>query len=235
MNLQYRTAFVLLASAGIVAAAPPAGAQEIHALLARLDKAAAEFKAMTAQVSYVTHTDVLNEDNAETGTAMLEKVQAGEVKGRVDFVAPDPHIVTFQKQRLQRYSPKIKTLEVYDLEKNGEQIDKFIMLGFGTSGSELAKDYDVAMLGVEPLKGQSGKFIHVRLTPKTAEARQYVKTVEQWIPEQGDPYPIQEKILQPSNDYVVVSYSDLKINPHLKPDELELKLPAGVKTVYPGK
>ncbi|HEX6897526.1 MAG TPA: hypothetical protein VF146_19740, partial [Bryobacteraceae bacterium] len=147
MNLQFRTAFVLLASAGIVAAAPPAGAQEIHALLARLDKAAAEFKAMTARVSYVTHTDVLNEDNAETGTAMLEKVQAGEVKGRVDFVAPDPHIVTFQKRRLQRYSPKIKTLEVYDLEKNGEQIDKFVMLGFGTSGAELAKDYDVAVLG----------------------------------------------------------------------------------------
>src|SRR5579883_1429846 len=236
MKLHSPTVVVLFAlMAGAAAGAPPADTQELHSLMARMDKAASEFKAMTAQVSYVTHTDVLNEDNTETGTAMMEKVQPGEVKGRVDFVTPDPHIITFERRHVQRYFPKIKTLEVYDLEKNGEQLDKFLMIGFGTSGAELAKDYDVVVLDVEPLKGQSGRFVHIRLTPKSAEARQYVKNLEQWIPEQGDPYPIREKILQPSNDYVVVSYSDLKINPPLKPDALQLKLPAGVKTVYPGR
>ena len=45
-----------------------------------MDKAASEFKTMTAQVTYVTHTDVLNEDNTETGTAIMQKVQPGEVR-----------------------------------------------------------------------------------------------------------------------------------------------------------
>ena len=38
---------------------------------------------------------------------------------------------------------------MFDLEKHGEQIDKFVMIGFGTSGAELAKDYDVTVLGAE--------------------------------------------------------------------------------------
>lgn len=200
-----------------------------------MDKSAADFKAMTAHVIYVTHTEVLNEDNAETGTAIMQKVLPGEVRGRVDFVNPDPHSVTFEKRHVQRYFPKIKTLEVYDLEKNGEQLDKFMMIGFGTSGAELAKDYDMAVLGVEALKDLPGKFIHAQLIPKSPEIRQYVKASELWIPEQGDPYPVREKILQPSGDSLLVTYSDLKINPALSADALKLKLPAGVKTVYPGK
>jgi outer membrane lipoprotein-sorting protein len=109
------------------------------------------------------------------------------------------------------------------------------MIGFGTSGSELAKDYDMTVLGLEPLKGQPGKFIRMRLLPKSAEAKEYVKSLELWIAEQGDPYPVREKILAPSGDYRLVTYSDLKINPALKADALQLKLPPGVKTVYPGK
>jgi outer membrane lipoprotein-sorting protein len=217
------------------AAAPPSAKDDLQDLLARMDKAASTFKAMAAQVTYVTHTDVLNEDNTETGTAMMQKVQAGEVIGRVDFVNPDPHIVFFEKRHVQRYFPKIKTLEVWDLEKNGEQLDKFVMIGFGTSGGELAKDYDMAVLGADALKGQPGKFVHVRLNPKSVEAREYVKNLELWIPEEGDPYPVREKILAPSGDYRLVTYSDLKINPPLPADALQLKLPPGVKTVYPGK
>lgn len=201
-----------------------------------MDKAASTFKAMTAQVTYVTHTDVLNEDNTETGTAVMQKVQPGEVEALVDFVSPDPHTIRIQKRRLEIYRPKIKQLEVYDdLEKHGEQIDKFVMIGFGTSGSELAKDYSMAVLGTESLKGQLGKFLHIRLIPKSADAHEYVTNLELWIPELGDPYPAREKILAPSGDYRVVSYSDLKVNPPLKADALQLKLPPGVKTVYPGK
>ena len=200
-----------------------------------MDRAASEFKAMTAQVTYVTHTDVLNEDDTETGTAIMQKVQPGEVQALVDFANPDPHTLHIEKRRLEILRPKIKQLEVWDLEKHGEQVDKFVMLGFGTSGAELAKDYDVSVMGLEDLKGQTGKMIHLRLVPKAGEARQYVKVLELWIPEQGQPYPVREKILQPSGDYQTVTYSDMKINPALKPDALKLNLPPGVKTVYPGK
>jgi hypothetical protein len=231
--LSIAACFALVALAS--PAAPPDTKTDLPALLSRMDKAAAEFKAMTAQVTYVTHTDVLNEDNTEAGTAIMQKVQPGEVAGMVDFVTPDPHSVTFEKRHVQRYFPKIKTLEVFDLEKNGEQLDKFLMIGFGTTGAELARDYDMAASGAETPKGQTGRFVRLLLSPKSPEARLYVKTLELWIPQDGGPYPVRERILQPSGDYVVVTYSDLKINPVLKADAWQLKLPPGVKTVYPGR
>ena len=217
----------------LAAPAAIAAADDVQQVLARMDKAASEFKSMTAQVAYVTHTDVLNEDDKESGTVTMKKVQPGEVQGRVDFTVPDSKIITFEKRKFQEYLPKINTLQVFDLTKHGEQLDKFLMIGFGTSGTELAKDYDVSVLGTDNAKGPAG--IHLQLIPKTADVRQYVQKLELWIPEQGDPYPSREKILEPSGDYRLVTYSETKINPPLQPDALQLKLPPGVKTEYPGK
>ncbi len=210
-----------------------AGTDSVQQVLARMDKAASDFKSMTAQVTNVEHTDILNDDSKEVGTVTMKKVQPGEVQGRVDFTVPDPKIITFEKRRFQEYYPKINTLQVFDLDKHGEQLDRFLMIGFGTSGTELAKDYDVKVLGTENIDQRSA--IRLQLTPRAAEAKQYVKKLELWIPDQGEPYPLREKIFEASGNYILVTYSDLKINPPLKPDALQLKPPAGVKIEHPGQ
>jgi outer membrane lipoprotein-sorting protein len=227
MQTQLRRSVVCLILIGTAAIA--AAGDNVQQVLARMDKASADFKAMTAHVTYLTHTDVLNQDDTETGSATMKKVQSGEVQGLVDFTAPDRKTITYEKRRVQEYLPRIKTLQVYDLEKQGERLDRFLRLGFGTSGSELAKDYDVTVLGSE--NGAA----HLQLVPKDVDTRHYVKKIDLWIPEQGDPYPMREKILEPSGDYFLVTYSDLKINPPLAPDALQLKLPPGVKTEHPGQ
>jgi outer membrane lipoprotein-sorting protein len=207
-------------------------------LLQRLDTAASRFQAMTAQVSYLTHTEVIDENTTETGDVVMKKVAPGEVQGRIDFTAPNQRSVTFEKRSVQIYYPKIKTLQIYDLEKHGEQLDKFLMIGFGTSGSELARDYDMTLVGTETAKAVPGvPAVHLQLIPKAGEARNYVKKLELWIatPDRGDPYPLREKITEPSGDSRTMTYSALKINPPLPPDSLKLKLPPGVKTEHPGK
>jgi outer membrane lipoprotein-sorting protein len=205
-------------------------------LLQRLDSAAGRFQSMSATVTYLTHTEVIDENSTETGKVVMKKVAPGEVQGLINFTAPNQRSVTFEKRSVQIYFPKINTLQVYDLENHGEQLDKFLMIGFGTSGSELAKDYTMTVPGVEAMKGLPGvQAIHLELVPKSGEARQYVKKVDLWIPEQGDPYPLREKITEPSGDSRTMTYADQKINPSLPPEALKLKLPAGFKTEHPGK
>jgi outer membrane lipoprotein-sorting protein len=222
---------LILAGPAAVLAAPNDNLQQV---LARMDKAANDFKSMTAHVTWVTHTEILNEDDPpESGTVTMKKVQPGEVQGLVDFTAPDRKTITFEKRKFQEYLPKINTVQVFDWAKHGELVDKFLMIGFGTSGMELAKDYDVSLLGTGNVHGQTA--IHLQLIPKVPDARQYVQKLELWIPEQGDPYPFREKIVEPSGDYRMVTYSDLKINPVLPSDALQLKLPPGVKTERPGQ
>ncbi len=231
MHTRLRGFIVCLALAGPVALR--ASDDSLQQVLARMDKAAKDFKSMTAQVNYITHTDVLGEDDRELGTVTMRKVQPGEIQGKVEFTAPDRKIVTIEKRRVQEYFPKINTLQVFDLNKHGEQFDKFFMIGFGTSGTELAKDYGVTVLGTENMNGQS--VIHLQLIPKVAEARKYVQKLELWIPTEGDPYPLQEKIFEPSGDYRLATFSDEKINPPLQPNALELKPPPGVKIEHPGQ
>jgi len=205
-------------------------------LLQRMDAAASRFQAMSAKVNYLTHTEVIDENSTETGEVVMKKVAPGEVQGLINFTAPNQRSVTFEKRSVQIYLPKINTLQVYDLERHGEQLDKFLMIGFGTSGTELAKDYRMTVLGTEAVKGMPGiQAIHLELIPKSAEAREYVQKLELWIPEHGDPYPLREKISEPSGNSRTMTYSDLKINPPLEPEALKLKLPPGVKTEHPGK
>jgi outer membrane lipoprotein-sorting protein len=227
------TTFLFLFTA---AASPVAPKDSWEPIKARMDKAADEFKTMTARVTNVTHTDVINENSTEAGNVAMKKVRAGEVQGLIDFQTPDKRTIAFENRRLRIYYPKIKTVQEWNLGKHGEQLDRFLMIGFGTSGVSLARDYAVSVLGTEAMKGVEGKqTIRLRLIPRAGEAREYVKQLELWIPETGDPYPVQEKISAPSGDYRLITYSDLKINKPLPPDALQLKVPPGVKTEYPGK
>jgi outer membrane lipoprotein-sorting protein len=206
------------------------------AILARMDKAASGFKNMTARATYVTHTDVINEDSTETGTVVMQKVAADEVRGLINFLEPDKHTVSIENRRVRVYYPKINTVQEFDLGKDGEQLDQFLMIGFGTSGTALAKGYEVSVLPTETVKGFDGvQTIRLQLIPKTGEALKYVTKLELWIPETGDPYPLQEKISEPSGDYRRITYTGIKTNQPLPPDALQLKPAPGFKTEHPGK
>lgn len=215
-----------------VAGAQPARGESLKELLARMDNAASQFKSMTAQVVWNTHLQALPDDrNEETGRVTIQRVRPGDVQGLVEFKTPDEKFVNLEKQSLRIYYPKIKKLDVYELGDQADQVYQFLMIGFGTSGTALAKDYEMKVLGKETLKGQSVPTIRLQLIPKSAKVREnYVNKLELWIPEQSEPYPIQEKFSQPSGDYRLAVYSELTINQPLKPGAVQLKVPAGVIT-----
>jgi outer membrane lipoprotein-sorting protein len=233
--MRYRVLTTLLCLIALPAApvTPPDAWPSIQA---RMDKAASGFKSMTARVTSLVHTDVLNEDSPETGTVVMKKVGPSEVQGLIDVQKPDARTIVFEHRRLRIYYPKINTVQEFDLGKHGEQLDQFFMIGFGTSGTALAKDYKVNVQGTETVKGfEAIKAIRLRLIPRGGEALQYVKQVELWIPETGDPYPLQEKISLPSGDYRRNTYTELKINQPLPPNALQLKPAPGFKIESPGK
>jgi outer membrane lipoprotein-sorting protein len=68
--------------------------------------------------------------------------------------------------------------------------------------------------------------------PKTDELKKLITKIELWVPE-GQANPIQEKVTEPSKNYELVTYSDIKVNPALPDSAFELKLPPKVKKIYP--
>jgi outer membrane lipoprotein-sorting protein len=197
-----------------------------------MDENSLSFKAASANIKRITHTAVLNDNAEETGTVKMLRVSPKDVRMLIEFTQPDPKSIAFQDRKAQIYYPKIQQVEIYDLGKYSKLVDQFLLLGFGTSGRELAKNYDMKVLGEEKIAGAST--VKLELVPKSSEAREQLKKVELWLHEDGA-YPVQQKLYQPGGDYILITYTDVQLNPSLAPSAVTLQLPKNVKKVTPQK
>jgi len=210
----------------LVLLAARAEAAPLKEVLARMDATAAAFKGMTAKIRRVSHTAVINEDNIDSGAVTLRRAKPKEVQMLVELTEPEVKSLAFQGRKLEIYFPKILTVQEYDLGKSRALVEQFLLLGFGSTGKELAANYTITSLGEETVGGC--KAHRLELIPKSAEALQHLKKVELWIAADGG-YPSQQKFFLAGGDYTLVTYTDVKLNPPLSDGALRLKLPKGVK------
>lgn len=204
----------------------------LEQVLALMDTASASFRDMSAKLKRIDHTAVIDDTTEETGTVRMKRSGSREMRMLTEFDEPDRRTVAFADRKAEVYYPKIRTVQVYDLGKYRELVDQFLLLGFGTSGKELEKNYAIKLAGEEKIDGDP--VVRLELVPKAASAQKHLKKVELWI-SAGGGYPLQQKFHRPSGDYTLIQYADLKINPNLPDGALRLKLPAGVKREYPQK
>jgi outer membrane lipoprotein-sorting protein len=196
-----------------------------------MDQSAQSFRSLSGSMHRVQFTAVLNESSAMDGTLRLRRVNKTTM-GVVEFQPPDPRTVFVDGKNIQIYYPKANTVEFYDASKYVANIDQFLLLGFGTTSAELMKSYDVKLGGAEAIGGKMCS--RVELTPRTQQMKQLITKIELWIPE-GDSSPVREKVTEPSKNYELVDYAEVRLNPPLPQSAFELKLPAGVKKIYPQK
>src|SRR5882762_6470969 len=207
---------------------PAAPSGSLDPLLARMDQNALTFKSMRAKLRHLSYVAVIKEDNMSTGTIAMKRSKR-EAMVLVEFTEPDPKTVALAGTKVEIYLPNMKTVEEYDF---GRSVEKYLALGFGASGKELKADYSIRELGDDTVNGQ--KTIRLELIPKAKEVLQQFPKIELWISEKTG-YPVQQKLYQTGGDYMLVTYSDVVINPSLPDSAFKLNLPKGVKRVSPGK
>ena len=222
-------AFAIAVTLGL--GAPPAG-PPLEAALDKLDEANAAFKTVSATIRRVSHTAVINEDNVDTGTMLIKRPKPHDMRLLVNLTQPDPKTVALQGRKAEIFYPKLATVQEFDVGQSRALLDQFFMLGFGTSRRDLLAANSVRMLGEETLGGE--KTYDLELIPKSKDVLQHLHKFQLWI-SQANGYPIQQKFFLPGGDYMLVTYSDLKINPDLPDSALKLHLPKGVKREYPQK
>jgi outer membrane lipoprotein-sorting protein len=66
------------------------------------------------------------------------------------------------------------------------------------------------------------------LKPKSASAGAFFATITLWI-KKSSGVPIQQKLQEPSGDYLLVVFSDEKLNPKISEAKFEQKLPADIE------
>lgn len=211
----------LLAGAGTL------DAQSTNAILARMDAAAPQFHGVSANLQMLTYTAVLDDKTVEGGTLQMQRLKANDVRAVIDFTGQDARKLGFFGKKVSVYSPKLSQVDEYDFGKNSNLLNQFLLLGFGSSGKELAESYNITLEGTEKVAGADAA--KLLLIPKDPKVLERITKIEVWIPN-DEAYPVQQQFYEPSGNYRKVTYSNIKINP-VVPGTLELKLPPGTKKV----
>ena len=201
-------------------------------ILSRMDQAAPKFTSMSADLTRLTYTRVIDDKAIESGTILVRKTGPRDLQMLINITEPDAKMVGFRGRKAEIYYPKMKTVEEWDLGKHTDLVNQFLILGFGTSGRELKASYEVKYAGEEAVAGR--KAYKLELLPLSAQAKENIRSVELWI-DAEDTYPLQQKIIKPSRDYYLFTYKNAKLNPPLTDEAVQLKLPKGIKRVSPQK
>jgi outer membrane lipoprotein-sorting protein len=210
-----------------VRAAQTPGAATTESVLAMMDKSAADFRSLTADLENTKYTDVVKDSSTETGQIFVRKDQ----KMRIEILKPDPRTILRNGDSLFVYTPKIKRVEEYDLGKNRAMVDQYVLLGFGTKSQNMLKSYDVKLTGEDQLDGR--KTFLLELAPKSDDVRHQITTIQMWI-DQSSWLPIQQKFHETgSGDYIQFHYSNVMKNLKISDSRFKQDWPKDVTRVKP--
>lgn len=217
----------LLLLAGFSLPASPAPAMTREAILRQLDEAAKDFKSVHATISRAKVTVVVNDTSTESGQIWIR----GHDKMRIELTQPDPKTILRDGDKLYVFNPKQKRVEEYDLGKNRNLVDQFLLLGFATSGDDLRKAYLITPQG-EPTVGDR-KTIFLELIPKNDSVRQQISKIQLWL-DQATWLPVQQKFYETgSGDYFTITYTDVVKNRPIPDSRFKQNWPKETQKIKP--
>ncbi|MGD1071281.1 MAG: outer membrane lipoprotein carrier protein LolA [Bryobacteraceae bacterium] len=218
----------LLASLTFCLAADP-----LSEVYARMDKEAQVFKGMTADLTDLVHTAIVNDDSTEYGSIKLKRAKPGDTRILLDFTRPDKKAVAVEGTEVKVYLPNANVVQVYDASSKRGALDKALLLGFGATSGELKASYDITYIGAENVAGVTAD--HIKLIPKPSnEARQMIQQADLWIGASG--LAVQQRFAtSASGDYRLATYSNMKLTGSLSDKDLKLKTRSGVQITPIGK
>lgn len=210
--------------------AQAASAQTLDSVLAAMDKAAADFKNAQADVQQDQFTKVVNETDTQKGTVYFQRGSKNGLEMMVVFKQPQEKYVLYSGKTLQVYQPSIEQVNKYDLGGHRTEVETFLTLGFGGSGQDLKKSFDVKLLGPDTIAGV--KTAKLELVPKNTQVRNTASKILLWIDSERG-VSVQQQFFEPSGDYRLAKYSNIKVNQGLSADTFKLKTTSKTKVVTP--
>src|SRR5438309_3860814 len=131
----------------------PADSTALDAVLKKMDATAASFRATQADFQWDRYEKVIDEiDDIQSGTVYYRRA-GKDVEMKADIKKPEPKYVLFSNGKIQVYQPKADQVTVHDTGKNRTEVETYLVLGFGGSGQDLLKAFDITYLGPETING----------------------------------------------------------------------------------
>lgn len=205
---------------GMGQAAPgDSGDGDLKSVLARMNANAANFKSAQADFDLETYESVVQEKTVQKGRIYFRR-DKHDVEAAFNLTSPAPKQVVFKDGKISIYEQNINQVTQRDVSKNKADVEAFLSLGFGARGDDLQRDYEVALAGWEPVN--TVKTAKLELVPKNEKLRRTYNKIVLWIDPVQDVL-LQQQFLEPSGNYRMTRYSNMKVNTKIPEEFFKLK------------
>jgi len=207
--------------------AASAQSADLQKILTQLDAASAKFQSAQADFVWDQYTAVVQSHDYQKGTIAFRRESGAtemiaHVKAEND--QPAPKDVLYKSGELDFYQPALKQVTIF---KAGGNIERYLTLGFGGSGKDLAATWNIASQGTETIDGvETAK---LDLTPKQTGGNQQFTHITIWVdPKRG--ISLKQQVFQDSGDWRLATYSNIKLN-SVPASAFELQLAPGTQKI----
>lgn len=199
----------------------------LEKVLDQMDKAAESFRTTEASFVWDQYQKVVDDKDTQKGKIYFRR-SADQVQMAADITEPAAKYLLYADSKIQIYQPRIDQVTVYDTSKNRGDVESYLVLGFGGRGHDLVKSFDVKYLGSEKLGDlETAK---LDLVPKSQKVRNNFAHITLWIdPARG--ISVQQQLFEPSGDYRLAKYSDIRVNQKIPDSAFKLKTTGKTKVV----
>jgi outer membrane lipoprotein-sorting protein len=193
--------------------------EELQKVLQRMDATANNFQSAQADFAWKMHNSVVN-DFVENDTGKIYfRRKNNEIQMAADITQPAAKQVIFSGGKIHIYTPKTEQVDVYDASAHREEFEAFLVLGFGSSGEDMRKSFDVKYMGQEKVGNVDTAML--QLTPLSEKIKDRFLRIDLWIDSRG--FSLRQKLYQPDGDYRLAEYSKIQPNQKISDNVFKLK------------
>jgi outer membrane lipoprotein-sorting protein len=180
----------------------------LAATLDKLDAASARFVSAQANVRREAYTALIQDTSTTNGTIYFLR-QGKSTEMGLKTIGPEARTIVYRNGTVKDYNPGLKCYDT--VTKAG--VDTYLTLGFGGSGKDLAKAWNITDNGPDMMEGT--KVEKLELVPKDANVRSNVTRVQMWVDLDRD-VTLKQIFFTPAGDTNTAVFTD--IDTKKKPD-----------------
>ena len=203
------------------AQAPASG--DLNHVLTELDTAAAKFHSAKANFQWDQFERVVSSTDTQTGVIYFEGSGAG-TRVAIDIQTADGQpakkTVVYSNGVLKFFQPQINQMTIFHAGEKQGQYESYLTLGFGGSGSELKKSWNINYQGMETIDGvQTAK---LDLVSKEASVRANFSHITIWV-DLARAISLKQILYEPSGDTRTAYYKNIEYNKKISSSVFKIK------------
>jgi outer membrane lipoprotein-sorting protein len=170
-----------------------------------MDTASTKFKSAQADLSQVNYERVVKETTTSNGSVYFKR-NGNSTEMGLQLNPPNTRIIEFKNGVARIFDPGADHLTTIA----AAQYESYLTLGFGGSGSDLKKSWNITDQGPETINGVATEKLD--LVAKDPGARTNFSHITIWI----DPtraISMKMQTFTPSGDYKIATYTNIRYNP----------------------